>query len=123
VAIGKELAALHALNQLGQGVAGLAALSPTLIADTEALLAAGKRISFGAGQGTFTGSKMTGPLSASTKRPGNIVLDPAMKGNASQIVQSLSHEFGHFMYHGTYNFTTAAAFNRSVLKDEAAAES
>jgi hypothetical protein len=86
------------------------------------MLARGKRIYFGTGQGSSTGGVLTGTdPSKMTKVPGNIVLDPTMKGDAVRIVQALSHEFGHFTYRGSYDIRSASAYNMSELRDEAAA--
>jgi hypothetical protein len=96
---------------LGADAAKLAALSPSLTADMQALEKAGWTVQVGtAGGGTFA--------DRTTK---TITVDQNEIGNPAALVQSLAHEVGHARYTPAIDTSSKAAYLKSALADEGAA--
>ncbi|TRW16740.1 hypothetical protein [Glacieibacterium frigidum] len=107
----REAGPLSIGKLLGADTLALASKSPSLMADMKKLEADGWKVEFGkAGGGTFADK--------STK---TITIDRNDKGDAKELVLSLSHEVGHARYNGKVDTSSKAAFLRSTLADEGAA--
>lgn len=98
---------------LGNDVDQLAAKSPSLQNDLQALQQDGWDIQYGApGGGSYADKNATPPL---------IVIDGSEQGNPAAVTQSLAHEVGHARYTYTPDYTTKTNFMNGVLGDEGAA--
>ena len=93
---------------LGADAAAITAKSPSLTADLKTLEAEGWKIQYGpAGGGTFC-----------DKEKKVITIDANEKGNATALVQSLSHEAGHARYSYTPDYTSSKTYLEGTLGDE-----
>ncbi|MDM7553622.1 type VI secretion system tip protein TssI/VgrG [Xanthomonas fragariae] len=98
---------------LGADVDRIAADSPALQSDLQALQADRWTIEYGpAGRGSYADRDANPPV---------IVIDGAQQGNAAQTAQTLSHEVGHAMYDYQPDFSTKDAYVNGALADEGAA--